>query len=862
MDAALAHAEPSDQESGRAVDDAWARTVPNLIVFFANVAIMVIELVASRLVARYIGSSLYTWTSVIGIILAGMSLGNHLGGRLADREAPERVLPALFLIAAVLSLGVLWLIAWTGRAAFLVELSWPVRIFTTVTLVFFAPACVLGVIPPVVARLALDRARSTGSAIGNVYAWGAVGSILGTFATGFFLLSYFGTRAIVFTAAGLLALIGFGLMVAFRLPGAGRGSLSAEATAGAERSSSSGEDEHGGRRRSDRNDAGARPGSAAAPVWERVQPNLLVFLSGMSIMATEMVAGRIMAKELGSSLYTWTSVIGVILLGIALGNYTGGKLADRFAPDRVLTHLFLLASVLVLTTVYFYSGLDTHRVFLSDLYARHRPGDADDVVDYPLWLRDPERSTWPYVYGGLARVFLYPFTPYVSWTVSITVAAFLLPALALGMISPVVSKLALERSKRSGETLGNIYAWGAAGSIIGTFLPSFFLISWMGTRGVICATALVLAVVALCLKSSGTLHTIWAGIALTAVIGATIPTPENYLDDQLAPRSRLASAVEEMQGRLVQMGKSWKLRSRLRPGSYEAESNYFYILVYPSDKGESRTLRLDHLIHGYFFEGKPRQLEYEYERIYASIMERAGAMPLPDPSAEKSAPAQPGAGRPLKALFIGGGSYTFPRFIEDAYPGSQVEVAEIDPAVTETVHKVMYLSRDTTIHTTNGDARNTVDQLVSSGARFDFIYGDAFNDLSVPWHLTTLEFDQRIHSLLKPDGVYLINVIDSLRHGRFLGSFVKTARQVFGGVAVYSTDKNSIAGGRDTFIIAMSDKPLDLKDLGSRPGERKFTGWRLNDAEFDKMIERSASVTLTDDFAPVDNLLAPVARDR
>jgi MFS family permease len=847
MDAALAHAEPGDQEGQHVVDDAWARTVPNLIVFFANVAIMVIELVASRLVARYIGSSLYTWTSVIGVILAGMSLGNHLGGRLADREAPERVLPYLFLVAAALSLGVLWLNDWTGRADLLAQLSWPVRIFTTVSLIFFAPACILGIIPPVVARLALDRARSTGSAIGNVYAWGAVGSILGTFATGFFLLSYFGTRTIVFTASGLLALIGLGLLVAFRLPGMGRAALGPDATADPARQAPS--------------EREADP-AGGAPLWERLQPNLLVFLSGMSIMITEMVAGRIMAKELGSSLYTWTSVIGVILLGIALGNYTGGKVADRFEPDRTLAHLFLLASVLVLTTIYFYGGLDQHRVFLADLYARHRPGDVDDVVDYPLWMRDPERSTWPYVYGGLARVFLYPFTSYVTWTVSIVVAGFLLPAAALGMISPVVSKLALERSKRSGETIGNIYAWGALGSIIGTFVPSFFLISWMGTRGVICLTALVLGVVSLCLKSSGTLHTLWAGLALTALIGATVPTPANYLDDQFAPRSRLASVVEEAQGRLVQMGKSWTLRSRLKPGAYETESDYFYILVYPSDKGESRTLRLDHLIHGYFFEGKPRMLEYEYERIYASIMERVGAMPTPDPSADQSAPPQPGAGHPVQTLFIGGGSYTFPRFIENAYPGSRVEVAEIDPAVTETVHKAMFLSRDTSIHTTHGDARNTVDHLMASGERFDFIYGDAFNDLSVPWHLTTLEFDRRIHSLLKPNGVYLINIIDSLRHARFLGSFVKTARQVFGGVAVYSTDKNSLTGGRDTFVIAMSDRPLDLKDLGSRPGERKFTGWRLNDAEFDRMIERAGSVTLTDDFAPVDNLLAPVARER
>jgi hypothetical protein len=89
---------------------------------------------------------------------------------------------------------------------------------------------------------------------------------------------------------------------------------------------------------------------------------------------------------------------------------------------------------------------------------------------------------------------------------------------------------------------------------------------------------------------------------------------------------------------------------------------------------------------------------------------------------------------------------------------------------------------------------------------------------------------------------------------------VNTARQTFGGVAVYSTDRNSRYGGRDTFIIAMSRAALDLRDLGSRPGEREFTGWPLTDTEVETVIRRSGAMTLTDDFAPVDNLLAPLAR--
>ena len=75
---------------------------------------MVIELVAGRLVAPLVGNSLYTWTSIIGVILAGISLGNYIGGRLADRYASRRFLGVTFLLAALGSLSVLLLVEVVG----------------------------------------------------------------------------------------------------------------------------------------------------------------------------------------------------------------------------------------------------------------------------------------------------------------------------------------------------------------------------------------------------------------------------------------------------------------------------------------------------------------------------------------------------------------------------------------------------------------------------------------------------------------------------------------------------------------------------------------------------------------------------
>ena len=74
---------------------------PALIVFISNICIMVIELVASRLLAPVIGVSLYTWTSIIGVMLAGISLGNFVGGKLADRFASRRLLGLEFALAGL-----------------------------------------------------------------------------------------------------------------------------------------------------------------------------------------------------------------------------------------------------------------------------------------------------------------------------------------------------------------------------------------------------------------------------------------------------------------------------------------------------------------------------------------------------------------------------------------------------------------------------------------------------------------------------------------------------------------------------------------------------------------------------------------
>src|SRR5262245_65289108 len=88
-----------------------------LLAFCASAATLVLELIAGRMLAPYIGSSLYTWTSIIGVVLAGISLGNWAGGRVADRRPSARVLGALFLLGGLAALTSLALVPLLGRSA-------------------------------------------------------------------------------------------------------------------------------------------------------------------------------------------------------------------------------------------------------------------------------------------------------------------------------------------------------------------------------------------------------------------------------------------------------------------------------------------------------------------------------------------------------------------------------------------------------------------------------------------------------------------------------------------------------------------------------------------------------------------------
>ncbi|MFC1862285.1 fused MFS/spermidine synthase [Chloroflexota bacterium] len=169
---------------------------------------MVIELVAARILAPHIGVSLYTWTSIIGIILAGIALGNYLGGKLADRYPSPSVLAAIFFVGGLATVAIIPAIKVVTSVAWIGELPIMLRFTLTSSCVFFLPAAVLSMVSPMVIKLTLADLDRTGGIVGTIYACSTAGSIFGTFMTGFYFILWFGTSMIVWLAGASLILIG------------------------------------------------------------------------------------------------------------------------------------------------------------------------------------------------------------------------------------------------------------------------------------------------------------------------------------------------------------------------------------------------------------------------------------------------------------------------------------------------------------------------------------------------------------------------------------------------------------------------------------------------------------------------------
>ncbi len=536
-----------------------------------------------------------------------------------------------------------------------------------------------------------------------------------------------------------------------------------------------------------------------------IKANIVVFIASFCTLVIELVAGRIMAPYVGVSLYTWTSIIGVVLAGISIGAYLGGRIADRYPRSSTLGWLLFL------------SGLGAFSI-----------------------------SPLTNLIGGAQF-----HTSLMTRILLITAIIFFIPSCLLGMISPVVVKLTLNNLEKAGNVVGKIYAFSILGSILGTFATGFYLISWMGTRSILLTMGIILVISAVLFGGFFRRKKALALLFLFLLLSFFLPMIglRVYATAYPAEFSFPSSPVESIKA-FYECAFKYPFEEETR---FFKESDYYTIKVKKTAHGDHyghplESLVLDHLVHSYTDLADPLYIEYEYIRIYEEMVrwhaKKRGA---------------------FRSLFLGGGGYTFPRFIEAKYPRAETDVVEIDPEITRVAHQYLGVPANSKIRSFNEDGRWFVMNCKEKGS-YDFIFGDAFNDLSIPYHLTTKEFATQMKGLLKPDGVLLANVIDSFKRGAFMPSYIRTLEEVFGkgNVHLLSLSSDYEHVGISTFVVAASPQRLDMEDfvrtLKRKGGE--ITSHVMPQDQLQEYLKGRYPVILTDDYVPVDNLIALIFEER
>lgn len=492
--------------------------------------------------------------------------------------------------------------------------------------------------------------------------------------------------------------------------------------------------------------------------------NILVvaaFVAGFALMTVELVATRLMAPYVGSSIYTWTSVIGVILFGMAVGNYWGGVYADRHGSRKSLAALFAATSV---------------STFLIPLASYFSP------------------------------VLALSSLPIAVVTFLLAAVLFCIPAVFFGTLYPGILKLYLQNIDATGVRSGQVSATWSLGSIAGTFLTGFYFISYIGSTATVLCTAVILLINAALLS-------------------------------RLEKKSVIAIAVLFLTAGMMTYAMYWFTDAR--GAVFAAESEYYKIRVVDSrlkNNGRVRTLFLDADLHS--MEGLDGQQLDIYPEIYPifSVMNE----------------------NIRSVLLLGGGSYALSKNIATFYKGSDVTTVEIDPKVQWVAEEYFQL-KEYPVHTEISDGRVF---LRRTDKKYDLIFSDTYNSLiSIPWHMTTVEFDQSVKSQLNPGGVYAINIFSALEgdDARLFQSMLKTLETVFEKYYVFAYGKDA-RQPQNIILVGVNGTSGMVSDGDVRERIARLDGGAVFAKKLvvDYRVTSEDAMVLTDDYAPIERLMAPL----
>ena len=496
------------------------------------------------------------------------------------------------------------------------------------------------------------------------------------------------------------------------------------------------------------------PGGGALPAWVAAA---VTFLSSGAVLVLEIVGLRLIAPYVGVTLQTSTAVIGYALAAIAIGAWSGGIVADRTDPRRLIAPLMVAGGALVISVL-------------------------------PL-----VRFTGSLLTGPDAGAVLL-----------LAAVAVVVPAALLSAVPPMVVKLQLASLDETGAVVGRLSGIGTLGGIAATFVTGFVLIAILPSSVILVGTGAV---------------TVLAGIAVATFL-----------------RRRTAGGVGQVPAGLLVLAVVGGGLAAAAPTPCEIETGYHCARVEADPERETgRVLFLDTARHSYVDLEDPTYLEFAYVRAIAAVTDV-----LRD------------EGEPLSALHVGGGGLTLPRYLADVRPGTESLVLEVDPGVVAIDREQLELETSGRLRVRVVDGRVGLGE-DAAGSR-DLVVGDAFGGLSVPWQLATREAVALVDRALADDGVYAINLIDHPPLA-FVRAELATLRAVFPHVALLARP-STLSGEDGGNVVAVASRaPIATGTLAARLADLDLD-WRVAEgAELDRFV--GDADVLTDDFAPVDQLLTP-----
>ena len=429
-------------------------------------------------------------------------------------------------------------------------------------------------------------------------------------------------------------------------------------------------------------------------------------------------------------------------------------------------------------------------------------GRAADLVP-------PRRALGPLLAISGVAVAVTPFavrgaaTLGSGWSLMLVATlTIIVPGTLLAAVTPMVTKLQLTSLDHTGTVVGKLSGIGTAGAIVGTVLTGFVLISRVPVSGIMVGLGVLL-------------------VAASVVV-------------EIGVRG-WRSAVPAAALVLLAAG-----AASIAPTGCHVETTYHCaVLGTDPDRPSGRVLLLDGAPHSYVDLADPTYLEFDYAKAVASVIDVSYA-----------------EGRALRVYHIGGGGLTIPRYLDRVRPGTTSLVSEIDPGVVKIDSDWLGVETEGATDVQVEDARLRLGRLADKSR--DLVLGDAFGGVSVPWHLTTREAVQEVDRVLTDDGVYVLNLLDygSLAFAR---AEVATLAEAFDHVAL-ATESDTLTSGPKAggnLVVVASEAPIDVDAIAVRLTGRG-ADWRVISG--DELTTWTGDVpVLSDDYAPVDQLLTPYA---